>query len=91
MDYFKALLVACIALLTVSFAGAKTLIHPVGVEVTFPDEWFVESTEDELLLSEDDESAAVVVTVMDAGWGDSADWDPERGDVVHVIRSIEPR
>jgi hypothetical protein len=66
MNNLKALLLTGIALLTVSFAGAETRVHPIGVEVTFPDAWVAEIEEDDLFLSEEDESAAVMIMVIDA-------------------------
>lgn len=67
MNIFKALAVAFIALLTLTVAPAETRTHPVGLEVTFPDAWDAEFSEDDLFLNESDESAVVWVTVADAG------------------------
>ena len=49
-----------------SFGWSRTKVHPSGLEVTFPDAWKIEITDDELYVHESDESAGVVLTVVDA-------------------------
>jgi hypothetical protein len=157
MLYLRVFTIAVIALLLYSPTVAETRVHPIGLEVTFPDAWDAEFDSDQLFLSESDESAAVMIQVASAtdtdaavdeimeelvewiaapkvtaegeegtingipatfiegtgnmegepaswlvaflvfkgkivivaGWGETGEWDAEKGDVVDIIRSIQ--
>lgn len=81
MNYFTTVLLIGIALLTLSPAWSETHVHPVGVEVTYPDAWVSETDEDNILLTETDESTAVWIAVCEA----DDDMDAVTGDALEAL------